>query len=465
MSNIALHYGQSEIFKDLFINQTVRNAVAVCCRGWGKSHLAGAAATNAVMELLELKEWVPNKNVYIIAPTYDQVTDIYYPLLVYQLGLEKYCIKHSRDEGKLWFPKGVELRLVSYEAVGRLRGKGAYFVVNDEVRDWTKGAGFKDAWESIIQPCITTRWSPKRAKQLGAKSPGRSLTISTPKGYDYLYDMSNFQETVPGWKTYHYDHNDAPLLDQDEVELARHNMDPIKFGREYKADFKESGNSVFYCFDRKIHVKPEAEMQWFKMGTEKVQGEDVHIGIDFNVGLQCSSAFAIRGREVHYLEEFKGHPDTEALAVAIKAKFWPNYEVADHPEFHKKVCKIMVYPDPTGRSKKTSAPIGVTDFSILESHGFLTRAHKGSPAIVDSVAAVNRLLKNAAGYTALYFSSRCKGVIASMERTAWVDKNPDTAVIDKSAGEEHFSDGVRYPMEYLYPVGKGKVAVAKGFGF
>ena len=167
MSNIALHYGQSEIFKDLFINQTVRNAVAVCCRGWGKSHLAGAAATNAVMELLELKEWVPNKNVYIIAPTYDQVTDIYYPLLVYQLGLEKYCIKHSRDEGKLWFPKGVELRLVSYEAVGRLRGKGAYFVVNDEVRDWTKGAGFKDAW-----------WNKKLAQRITGRSFHDTLASS-----------------------------------------------------------------------------------------------------------------------------------------------------------------------------------------------------------------------------------------------------------------------------------------------
>ena len=39
------------------------------------------------------------------------------------------------------------------------------------------------------------------------------------------------------------------------------------------------------------------------------------------------------------------------------------------------------------------------------------------------------------------------------------------AAIDKTNGDEHFSDGVRYPMEFLYPVGKGKVTVAKGGTF
>jgi hypothetical protein len=464
MAHAILHPGQSEVFRDLFVDRKIRNAVAVCSRGWGKSHLAGVSVEQAINELMQLDESVPNKTVFIIAPTYSQVTDIYHPLLMYQLGISRYSLKDSKDAGRIWFPRNVELRMVSFEAVERMRGHGAYYVVNDEVRDWTKGNGFKEAWQSIIQPCIATRWGPKRAKEVGAVSPGRSLTISTPKGYDFLYDMYNYQEQNPDeWKSYSYDYKTSPLLDPDEIEMIRHQIDPIKFAREYLASFNESGNSVFYCFDRKIHVR--RDLPPFRQGTAEEPGEDVHIGIDFNVGLQCSSAFAIRGKQVHYLHEFTGQPDTERLALSIKAKYWPNFNRHGHPEYGKKVCKIYVYPDPTGRARKTSAVMGQTDFSILESHGLITRAHTGSPPIVDSVNAVNRMLKTAAGEVHMYFSPDVPGVIASMERTSWVDRNPDTATIDKKNGEEHFSDGVRYPIEYLFPVLVGKKTVHRGFNF
>ena len=284
---ITLHQSQSQVFNDLFIERCVRHAVVVASRGWGKSWFAATAAVNAVFELLELHKNVPNKNVYIIAPTYDQVTDIYYPMLAYQMGLEDYCLKSSRDTGIFWFDKDVVLRLVSYEAVERLRGKGAYFVVNDEVSSWKKGVGLKEAWESIIQPCIATRWSPRRARAYLAKSPGRSLTISTPMGYNYLYDMYNMHERDSNWKSYHFDYHSSPFLDPEEIERIRHSIDPLKFAREYLANFEDSGNSVFYCFDRKTHVTRDIPM--FQEATQysKMDGEDVHCAIDFNVGYIC----------------------------------------------------------------------------------------------------------------------------------------------------------------------------------
>ena len=278
---IKLHKAQSEPFKDLFINRTVRHSVVVASRGFGKSYLLGAAASNAVFELLELPKWVPNKNVYIIAPTYSQVTDIYFPLLEYQIGLGAYALKSSRDTGVFWFDRDVTLKLVSFEAVERLRGTGAYFVGNDEPSSWTKGVGFKDAWQGIIEPLISTRWSPARAKKYGAVSPGRSLTIGTPKGYNFLYEMYNYPELDPDWKSYHYDYTRSPLLDPKEIEKIKHRIDPIEFAREYKASFEESGVRVFYCFDRKTHVQP-VEPPY--PPTEEEKGEDIHIPIDFNVG-------------------------------------------------------------------------------------------------------------------------------------------------------------------------------------
>ncbi len=455
--DIRLHKGQSLIFNDLFVKCEVTNAVGVCSRGFGKSHLAAACAVKAADELMSLDISVPNKNIYITAPSYSQVTDIYHPMLVYQLGLGSYAISHSKDTGRIILPRNVEIRLMSYEALDRIRGTGCYFAANDEVRDWTKGEGFRKAWEGIVQPCLTTRWSRKRAKYYGAPSHGRSLTISTPRGYDELYDMYNMQEKDPAnYRSYHFDYTKSPLLDAEELERVRHTIDPLTWAREYKASFEESGNNVFYCFDRKIHVRNDIEP--FRVGGTDLNtgtftlGEDVHIGIDFNVGLQCSSAFAIRGSQMQFIDEFQGSPDTETLALSIQTKYWPNYKIIGHPDFGKKICNIHVYPDPTGRARKTSAPVGITDIYILQDHGFEVRAHSSSPPIVDSVAAVNRKLMTAAGEVSMFVSANCTGTIKSLERTSWVDGNPNTATIDKSQNLEHFSDGIRYSTHYLFPI-------------
>lgn len=280
--SINLHAGQSQVYEDLFVHKSSRFSVVCCSRGWGKSYMAGVAGVTAVFELLELGDRVPNKMVYIIAPTYDQVTDIYYPLINHDLGMEDYAIRSSRDLGRFIFPNNVELRLLSYEAVERMRGKGAYFVVWDEVSSCKKGIAPKEAWEGVIQPTIITRWSNKRAVSYGARAPGRALIISTPKGYNYFHEMFNYQEMDKNWKSYHYDYTESPFLDISEIERIKHNLDPIQFASEYLASFEESGNNVFYCFDRKKHVTQD--IPDFRKPADGDKGEDVHINIDFNVG-------------------------------------------------------------------------------------------------------------------------------------------------------------------------------------
>lgn len=109
--------------------------------------------------------------------------------------------------------------------------------------------------------------------------------------------------------------------------------------------------------------------------------------------------------------------------------------------------------------------MGRTDFSILRSHGFSLLARSAHPPIVDSVNAVNAMLENAVGKTNLFVCKRCKGVRTSIERTVWVENNPDTAVIDKSAGVEHYSDGIRYLVEYRWPILAGTKKVKRGFKF
>jgi hypothetical protein len=318
----------------------------------------------------------------------------------------------------------------------------------DEVSSCTKGIKPKDAWEGVIQPCIVTRWSKKRAKALKAIA-GRALIIGTPKGFNFFQEMSTFCETDDEWSFYHYDYRDSPFLDEDEINRIKNTLDPVQFASEYGALFKESGNSVFYCFDRKVHIKHDL-VDFFK-GDDSLPPEDVHCNIDFNVGLQCTSIYALRGKQMQYLDEMQGHPDTDTLAKALVKKY----------EGHQ----IHAYPDPSGNSRKTSAPVGVTDFTILRSYGIHVHARPAAPPIVDSANAVNRQLLTAADTVNMYFHPRVKGTILSMERTVWSENNTDSAIISKKEGVEHYSDGIRYGTEWHFPVKNGRVSAVKSKSF
>jgi hypothetical protein len=420
--DIRMHRGQSSIIKYLFPGHPVaRYAVACASRGFGKSFLAATAATMAVQELLMMPKELPNKNVSIIAPTHGQVQDIYMPLLVNTLGITRYTTRENLSTGTFWFKKGVTLKLWSYEASERMRGSGQYFVVADEVCSWTGTPGLKESWESIVQPCMTTRW------------PGnhKALVISTPKGYDYFYEMFMKEQSQPDrWKSYHFTYKNSPYLSAEEIERVRNEVDPLKFAREYEASFEDSGANVFYCFSRKEHV--DASLPYFG------ENEDVHVSIDFNVGIMAATSWAIRGNQLHALEDFQGHPDTDTLAKSLRSRYGNR--------------RIYAYPDPTGKSRKTSAVVGTTDFTILQQNGIVVRARDGSPPIVDSVAAVNRKLKTANGQIEMLFHPKAAHTIKSIERTIWVESNPNTATIDKKEGLEHHSDGIRYITEFLYPV-------------
>lgn len=167
--------------------------------------------------------------------------------------------------------------------------------------------------------------------------------------------------------------------------------------------------------------------------------------------IQASSVFALRSHQIHILEEFQGHPDTETLARTLSNKY--------------KGHRIIAYPDPSGKSRKTSAPVGRTDFSILESYGIRICAKNKAPPIIDSVNAVNRKLLTASGDTGIYISPNCPNLIKSLERTRWVNRDPNTATIDKSESVEHFSDGLRYAVDYLYPVHNEGPRVFRGVKF
>ena len=84
--------------------------------------------------------------------------------------------------------------------------------------------------------------------------------------------------------------------------------------------------------------------------------------------------------------------------------------------------KIRVYPDPSGRARKTSAAGGVTDFAILEQNGFIVIAPKAHPPVADRINEVQAMLQNAAGDRRLFVSRKCTNMIKSLDGLVYKEK-------------------------------------------
>ena len=110
--------------------------------------------------------------------------------------------------------------------------------------------------------------------------------------------------------------------------------------------------------------------------------------------------------------------------------------------------RVIVYPDPSARQRKTSAG-GMTDLAILKNAGLDVRCRNSAPFVRDRINSVNAKLKNAKGIHSLFIVNSCKNVIKSIERQIYKE---GTHVTDKDSGYDHFNDALGYMIEYNFPL-------------
>jgi len=415
---ISLFPFQQEVF-----NHGSRFKIVAAGRRTGKSYLASVMAYNHCLEHR-------NQRAILIGPTVSMIRESMWTTL-------KNIVHPSHLEGlpremdlELRFINGSRLSLKGFDRPDALRGisPSPTFIVLDEFA-FIK----QNAFTEVVLPMAT---DPNRK--------ARVLIISTPKGIsnDFYQLFNKGQEDNPLWKSWQFTAEKVRPDMKEEIALARSTLDLKTYEQEYCATFNNTGDSVFYNFNREVNVSDNL----LPLGEE----EPVHIAIDFNVKIMASSVFAKRGDQLHCLNEFYGSADTHQLIRKIKSVY--------------KKQDITVYPDASGNARKTSASTGVTDFSLLRNAGFKVCARNKQPPIIDSVNCVNHLLKDANGVTRLYFTKDVTRTIASMETTSWKvgsSTGMDNAIIDKSKGAEHFSDGIRYICEYIYPINKRPPSVIR----
>jgi hypothetical protein len=110
--------------------------------------------------------------------------------------------------------------------------------------------------------------------------------------------------------------------------------------------------------------------------------------------------------------------------------------------------KIIVYPDPACRQRKTSAG-GRTDLSILQNAGFSVKCKLKHSPVRDRINAVNSSLKSADGKRYIYVDPSCKIITKGLQRQIYKE---NTNIPDKEQGFDHMNDSIGYLTEIVKPL-------------
>ena len=387
-------------------DDTSRMRVLITGRRFGKTHLC-------IREMCRHAAQNPGSQINYISPSYRMSKNIVWIQLVNKLTELKWIKKKNEAELQIVLKNNSVITLKGADNFDSLRGVGLDFVVLDEFQDIAP-----QAWSEVVRPSLSDR-------------QGKALFCGTPKGVgSWSHKLYTQAVHEPNWNAWQFTTIEGGRVPQEEIDAARRDLDDKTFAQEYLATFNTYSGVVAYNFDYKASVRP----------CENPITSVIHVGQDFNLSPMSSTIAQMTNQGIHVFDEIKlMSSNTDEVVKELKDRY-PN-------------SKIIVYPDPASRQKKTSAG-GRTDMSILENAGFEVRARKYHTPIRDRVNSLNALLKNAKGERKLFIDPKCKNTIDSLQRLTYKE---GTNQIDKDNGLDHFFDSIAYMVDYLFPIKKDYV--------
>ena len=214
--NVTLHDAQMEIF-----TSPKRFKIASCGRRFGKSYLAAW-----VLIINALKS--DSKDVFYVAPTFQQAKDILWSILK---SIGKDVIKAAHENtATLTLVNDRKIYLKGSDRPDTLRGVGLAYVVMDEYASMKQ-----EVWEMILRPTL-------------ADIKGGALFIGTPAGKNHFYQLwldAQKEEYKKEWEAFQFNSTDNPFLDPLEIEAARNTMSTQAFRQEFEATFETFSGGIF----------------------------------------------------------------------------------------------------------------------------------------------------------------------------------------------------------------------------
>jgi len=356
------------------------------------------------------------------APTYPMIRDIYYPTAKKVAELLGHNIKINLGNKEAHYYSGNRYigttMCRSMDNPDNIAGFEIGGALVDEI-DRMKTEKANDAWINIIA----------RLSLSGCKN-NVSVT-TTPEGFKFAYNKfvkdlinneSSDKKLLYGMvraSTHENKHN----LPDGYVESLRASYPAHLIEPYLNGEFRNlASGQVYRSFNRDVNATNE---------TIK-SGEELHVGMDFNVNNMAAVICVIRNGSPMALDEITGCFDTPDVIDTIKSKY------SNH--------SIAVYPDASGKNRK-SVGATETDISLLRSANFRVKANEANPLIRDRVNSVNGAFDNQG---LLINVDKCKSLTETLERQAY-DKNNKP---EKDSGLDHCGDAFGYFIHYKYKINK-----------
>lgn len=294
------------------------------------------------------------------------------------------------------------------ENADNMRGGGVYRLVNDEfaVQENAADRGL-ETWEEVLLPMM-------------AEFDGQAILSTTPKGFNFGYDfyVRGQDPEFPSWESWQCTTIESGRFTSDRLKDIKSAMDPRSYRQEFEASFETMSGRVYYTFNRTKNV--DADVQ--------DTGAELYVGQDFNVHPMASAIAVKVADEIHFIADLElSASNTEEVAAELKQRY---------PD-----RKIIMCPDPSGSARKTSAPVGQTDFTILKNAGFEVRAPRAAPLVVDRENNTNANLCAADGKVRVKIHPRCVKLIRAWEGLTYKE---GTSQRDKGSGLDHMCDAADY---------------------
>lgn len=247
-----LHAAQLEIFND-----EARFKVIAAGRRFGKSYLACVVLIiEALREYSDSGKDLAQKEVYYIAPTFEQAKKIMWNLLkgMARTESEGGLIRQAHENTAVaTLVNGRRISIKGADRPDSLRGVGLSFAVMDEYA-FMKA----DVWELIIAPALTD-------------VEGGAMFIGTPEGKNHFYDLYEKAKSKAAgyedWNAWQFESLRNPTLSKKEIANRIANMSVAAARQEYGASFNSGGG---------IHLREE----WWKYGPRPAVEGQYYIAVD-----------------------------------------------------------------------------------------------------------------------------------------------------------------------------------------
>lgn len=381
----------------------------------------------------------PGANIGVYAPTYDLLSLITIPYFEEMLIESDIPYKLNKNENIIKIEGMGKIIMRSLDNPARIVGYQVFRSHIDELDTLAKEKA-KTAWNKVIarnrQKIYVLDDNGDKIK-IGERNDepiyqtylNRVSGYTTPEGFQFCYERWEKKPTK-NYKIYRAStYSNAHNLPDDYIDSLKDSYPEELIDAYINGEFVNLvGGRIYTQFKRETHNK-KIELQ---------HGEEIHVGMDFNVLKGASVIHVIRwedGEEIIYaIDEIHNAFDTDEQITYLKENYPDRV--------------INVYPDAAG-NHRTSSNTTETDIFKLETAGFDVNYDPSNPAIKDRVFTLKGLLKNAKGFIKYYVDvDKCPEYVMALEQQIW---GPN-GLPDKTSGHDHSTDAAGYFAYQKFPM-------------